>query len=59
MRAVERMEAAAETAAGATTVAVDGGEVWQREVALWLGGAGTKPKKELSTDRKDGWTGAA
>lgn len=53
------MEAAAETAAGATTVAVDGGEVWQREVALWLGGAGTKPKKELSTDRKDGWTGAA
>ena len=58
MRAVERMEAAAERAAGATTVPVDGGEVWQREVALWLGGAGTKPK-EVSTDRKDGWTGAA
>ncbi len=55
MRAVERMEAAAETAA----VAVDGGEVWRREVALWLGGAGTKPKKEFSKDRKDGSTGAA
>ena len=48
------MEAAAETAA----VAVDGGEVWQREVALWLGGAGTKPE-DFSTDRKDGWTGTA
>ncbi len=47
------MEAAAERAAGATTVAVDGGEVWQREVALWLGGAGTKIEK------KDGSTGAA
>jgi hypothetical protein len=52
------MEAAAERAAGATTVAVDGGEVWQREVALWLGGAGTKIE-ELSTERKDGSTGAA
>ncbi len=58
MRAVKRMDAAAETAAGATTVAVDGGEVWQREVALWLGGAGTKIE-ELSTERKDVWTGAA
>jgi hypothetical protein len=52
------MEAAAERAAGATTVAVDGGEVWQQEVALWLGGTGPKTE-QLSTERKDGSTGAA